>query len=148
MIVDGINFRIPKKVVAAKGNAFASHKYNSKPALHYKKLGVSILGGDLVWIQGLNLAGKYTKIKIFHKFLCHFLNPGKLIKANDGYVGHVEKEKYLKNMANPVQNRAMQSRVMVRHKTLNRWLKNRRILSQTFATTSLCMVMCSGHARW
>ena len=49
MTVDGTDFCIPQKGVAKKGNAFASHKYAGKSALRYE-LGVSILGGDLVWI--------------------------------------------------------------------------------------------------
>jgi hypothetical protein len=41
--VDGIDFRIPQKREIAKGNAFASLKYNGKSALRYQR-GVSILG--------------------------------------------------------------------------------------------------------
>ncbi len=39
---NGIDFCFPQKGVSAKGNAFASHKYNGKSALRYK-LGISIL---------------------------------------------------------------------------------------------------------
>ncbi len=51
MAVIGIGFCILQKGVAVKGNIFASNKYNGKSALCYE-LGISILGGDLVWIQG------------------------------------------------------------------------------------------------
>ena len=51
MTVDGMDFRIPQKGAATKGNAFASHKYAGKSALCYE-LGVNILAGNLVWIQG------------------------------------------------------------------------------------------------
>jgi hypothetical protein len=51
MTVDGTGFRIPQKGIATKGNAFASHKYAGKSALRYE-LGVDILAGNLVWIQG------------------------------------------------------------------------------------------------
>jgi len=47
----GTDFRIPQKGAATKGNAFASHKYAGKSALRYE-LGVDILAGNLVWIQG------------------------------------------------------------------------------------------------
>jgi hypothetical protein len=59
MKVDGINFCLSKKGVAAKRNAFASHKYNGKSALRYE-LSISILGWDQVWIQGPYPTGKCT----------------------------------------------------------------------------------------
>ena len=49
--MNGTDFRIPQKGTVTKGNAFASHKYAGKSALRYE-LGVDILGGNLVWIQG------------------------------------------------------------------------------------------------
>jgi hypothetical protein len=138
MTVDGIDFRIPQTEVVANVNAFASHKYNGKSALRYK-LGVSILGGGLVRIQGPYPTGKYTNIKLFNKVFHLFLDldPGKLDEANHGYVEHVDKVKCTMNMANPLENRAMQSRVRGHHKMLNGWQKKWGILSQTFATTSL-----------
>jgi hypothetical protein len=75
MTVNGTDFCVPQKETATKGNAFASHKYVGKSALHYEP-GVSILGGDLVWIQGPYPAGKYTDIEIFNKVLHHFLVSG------------------------------------------------------------------------
>ncbi len=59
MTVNGTDFHGPQKGTATKGNAFASHKYAGKSALRYE-LGTSILGGDLVWIQGTYPTGKYT----------------------------------------------------------------------------------------
>jgi hypothetical protein len=104
-----------------KGNAFTSHRYNSKSVL-CNKLGVSILGWDLVWIQGPYPAGKYTNIKIFNKVLRHFLDTGKLVESEDGYVGHADKVTFPENAGNPAENRAMQSRVRAAQETLNRWL--------------------------
>ena len=56
MSINGTDFRIPQTGAAIQGNAFASHKYTGKSALRYE-IGVSILGGDLVWIQGPYPAG-------------------------------------------------------------------------------------------
>ena len=81
MTVDGTDFRIPQKGAATKGNAFASHKYAGKSALRYE-LGVDILAGNLVWIQGPYPAGKYTDIVIFNKVLRNFL---------ERYRGHPDK---------------------------------------------------------
>jgi hypothetical protein len=123
MTVDGTDFRVPQKGMATKGNAFASHKYAGKSTLRYE-LGVSILGGDLVWIQGPYLAGKYTDIKIFNKVLHHFLDPGQRVEADEGYVGHPDKIKCPQNVGTPAEKWAMQGRVRAHHKTLNGWLKN------------------------
>jgi hypothetical protein len=90
MPVNGTDFCVPQKGMATKGNAFASHKYAGKSALRYE-LGVSILGGDLVWIQGPYPAGKYTDLKIFNKVLHHFLYQGERVEADGGYVGHPDK---------------------------------------------------------
>jgi hypothetical protein len=80
--VDGTDFQIPQKGLPKKGNAFASHKFAGKSALRYE-LGVSILGGDLVWIQGPHRTGKYTDIKFFNKVLRHYLEPGERVEADD-----------------------------------------------------------------
>jgi hypothetical protein len=131
MTVDGTDFRIPQKGAVTKGNAFGSHKYAGKSALRYE-LGVDILTGNLVWIQGPYPAGKYTDIKIFNKVLRNFLEPGERVEADEGYRGHPDKIKCPGNDANPAENRAMQGRVRACHETLNGRLKNWGILSQVY----------------
>jgi hypothetical protein len=83
MTVDDSDFRIPQKGAATKGNAFGSLKYAGKSALRYE-LGMDILAGNLVWIQGPYPAGKYTDIKIFNKVLRNFLKPGERVEAEEG----------------------------------------------------------------
>ena len=131
MTVDGTDFRILQKGAVTKGNAFASHKYTGKSALRYK-LGVDILAGNLVWIQGPYPAGKYTDIKIFNKVLRNFLELGERVEADEVYRGHPDKIKCPGNDANPAENRGMQGRARAHHKTLNGRLKNWGILSQVF----------------
>jgi hypothetical protein len=131
MTVDGTDFRVPQKGTATKGNAFASHKYAEKSTLRYK-LGMSIQGGDLVWIQGPYPAGKYTDIKIFKKVLHHFLDPGEQVKADKEYVGYPNKIKCPQNVGTPAEKWAMQGRVRVHHKRLNGRLKKWGILSQVY----------------
>ncbi len=63
--IDGPGFWIPQQGAAERGNTFAFHKYVGKSSLRYKLLGVDILAGNSVWIQGRYLAGKYNNIKIF-----------------------------------------------------------------------------------
>jgi hypothetical protein len=131
MSIDGTDFRVPQKGLPKKGNAFASHKYAGKSALRYE-LGISILGGDLVWIQGPYPAGKYIDIIIFNKVLTNFLEPGERVEADDGYRGHADKIKRPTNDANPTENLGMQGRVRARHETFNGRLKSWGILSQVF----------------
>jgi hypothetical protein len=83
MTVDGTDFRIPQKGAATKGNAFGSHKYAGKSALRYE-LGVDILAGNLVWIQGPYPAGKYTDIKIFNKVFAELPRAGRAGRGRRG----------------------------------------------------------------
>jgi hypothetical protein len=86
MLINGMDFRIPQTGKATTSNWFASHKYVFKSALRYK-IGVSILGRDLVWIQGPYSAGQFTNIKIFNKVLRHFLELVERIEVDNGYIG-------------------------------------------------------------
>jgi hypothetical protein len=131
MTVDGTDFRVPQNGTSTKGNAFASHKYAGKSALRYE-LGVSILMGDLVWIQGPYPAGKYTDIKIFKKVLRQFLDPGEQVEADEGYIGHPDKIKCPQNVGTPAKKWAMQGRVRAHQETLNRQLKTWGIFSQVY----------------
>jgi hypothetical protein len=83
MTVKGTDFHVPHKGTVTKGDAFVSHKYAGKSTLQYE-LGVSILGRNLVWIQGPYPAGKFMDIKIFNKVLHHFMDPGEQVEANEG----------------------------------------------------------------
>ncbi len=64
MTIDGTDFRIRQKGVAKKGNAFGPHKYAGKSALRYE-LGIDILKGNLVWVEGPYPAGTWPDVKIF-----------------------------------------------------------------------------------
>ena len=80
MTINGTDFRVAQMGAAITGNAFRSHKYSGKSALRYE-IGVSILRGDLVWINGPYPAGAWTDIKIFNKVLRHFLEEGERVEA-------------------------------------------------------------------
>jgi hypothetical protein len=82
MLVDGTDFHIPQKGAATKGNAFTSHKYAEKSADRYE-LGVNILMGNLVWIQGPYPAGAWSDIKIFTSCLAPFLERGEHFESED-----------------------------------------------------------------
>ncbi len=93
-----------------EGEQFGSHKYAGKSALRYE-LGVDIVAGNLVWIQGPYPVGNYTNIKKKIKVLRNFLEPGKRYEANEGYRSHPHKIKCPGNDANLVENQAIQGRV-------------------------------------
>jgi hypothetical protein len=131
MSIDRTNFRIPQTEEAKTGNWFASHKYSLKSALCYE-IGVSIIGGDLVWIQGPYQAGCFNDIAIFNKVLRHFLEPGERVEADNGYVGATDKIKCPDNPCNPVENEGMQSRARYCHETFNGRFKTWGILQQTY----------------
>ncbi len=122
MTIDGTNFRIHQKGPAARGDAFASHKYADKSAISYE-LGADILAGNLMWISGPYPAGKYTDIAIFKDVLTHCLKPGEQVEADNGYVGHTDKIKCPNNDCNPAGKLAMQGRARSCHETLNGRLK-------------------------
>jgi hypothetical protein len=80
MTIDGTDFRIQQKGVTKKGNAFGSHKYAGKSALHYE-LGIDILKGNLVRVEGPYPAGAWPDIKIFLNCLVGHLLPGKRVEV-------------------------------------------------------------------
>jgi hypothetical protein len=129
--IDGTDFQIPQTGEAMTGNWFASHKYSFKSALRYK-IGVSIIGGDLVWIQGPYPAGCFNDIAIFNKVLRHFLEPGERVEADNGYDGAADKIKCPDNPCNPVENEGMQSPARYRHETINGRFKTWGILQQMY----------------
>ena len=131
MTIDGTDFRVAQTGAAITGNAFGSHKYSGKSALRYE-IGVSILRGDLVWINGPYPAGAWTDIKIFNKVLRHFLEEGERVEADNGYVGATDKIKCPNNPCNPVANEGMQSRARYRHETINGRFKTWQILKNTY----------------
>ena len=131
MTIDGTDFRVPQTGEAKTGNWFASHKYAGKSALRYE-IGVSIIGGDLVWIQGPYPAGRFNDIAIFNKVLRHFLEEGERVEADNGYVGATDKIKCPDNPCNRVENEGMQSRARYRHETINGRFKSWGILRQTY----------------
>lgn len=114
------------------GNAFSSHKFKGKCALRYE-LGIDIVEGNLVWIEGPYAAGKYSDITIFRHTLIHFLDPFERVVADDGYIGEAPmKVKCPGTCVDSPEDLAEQSRVRSRHETLNGRFKCWEILKQVF----------------
>ena len=130
---DNRRHRLPHPAEGGRqeGNAFGSHKYAGKSALRYE-LGIDILNGNLVWVEGPYPAGAWPDIKIFLNTLAGHLLPGERFEADNGYVGHPGKIKCPNNDCNPERNLGMQSAARSRHETFNGRLKNWGILERTY----------------
>ena len=88
--VDGTDFRIERQT--GNGKSWYSHKFHGS-GLRYE-VGVSILEGNIVWINGPYPCGDYPDISIFRLSLLNFLENGERVEADDGYIG--EAPKYIK----------------------------------------------------
>jgi hypothetical protein len=130
--VDGTDVRIPQQGPAIPGNPFSSFKFKGKCGLWYE-IGVVILAGNIVWVNGLYAAGKYTDMKNFRHGLAHWLDEHERVEADNGYIGEVpQKVKCPGCASNPTENQAMQNRVRSRHESLNGRLKNWAILTSLY----------------
>ena len=124
--VDGTDFR-----VAENGRKFYSHKFK-KSALRYE-IGLCILTGDVVWLNGPYVAGSHNDITIFRDCLLSHLDHNERVEADDGYRGeHPEFVKCPAGFSNPADNLKMQQRVRSRQETINKRFKDWGCLRQTW----------------
>lgn len=97
------------------------------------EVGVSILNGDIVWVNGPYECGLWPDIKIFRNSLRSHLDQNERVEADDGYIGEApNKVKCPKSFTNRVSTEAMQSRARNRQETVNARFKNWQILRQIF----------------
>jgi hypothetical protein len=130
--VDGIDLRIPQQGFARKGNPFESHKYARKSALRYE-LGVDIITGHLVWINGLILAGAFPDIKKFCSCLSLWLDQDEHVEADDGYISNAPyKVKSSASLIYLNENQVMQVHVCSRQEMINMWLNQWEISKQVY----------------
>jgi hypothetical protein len=112
--VDGTDYRSP-----TQGKRFFNFKFRGF-GLHYK-IGISIMGSDIVWLNGPYESGTWNDIKIFRDSLMSNLDPGERVEADDGYVGETLRHvKCPMSFANPLKNRWMQGIVRSRYDTINK----------------------------
>jgi hypothetical protein len=94
---------------------------------------ISILGGDIVWVNGPYPPGRYNDLLIFRDALISNLEEGERVEADDGYLG--EAPQFVKCPASVTARSeclAMQSRIRNRQETVNLRFKMWNILSQRF----------------
>ena len=130
--VDGIDVRIPQQGPAIKGNPFSSFKFAGKCGLRYE-IGLDILAGNIVWVNGPFAAGKYPDIEIFRNGLAHWLDEFERVEADDGYIGEAPQKVNCPGCpSNPIEKEPMQKRVQGRHESLNGRFKNWEILKSMY----------------
>ena len=97
-----------------------SHKFKYS-AVRYE-IGLCILTGCIVWINGPFPAGLYSDITIFWQNLKGALGKNERVVADDGYIG--EAPEYVKCLAKTFQsNTKMFQNVRARHETVNNRFK-------------------------
>ena len=97
------------------------------------KVGLCILTGDIVWINGLYAPGLYNDLQIFWDSLVSQLEPNERVEADDGYKGeHPQYVKCPAGFCNPAETEEMQSRVRSRQETVNRRFKNWGCMKQVW----------------
>ena len=139
MSVDGADFMIEEPWPYKKG---ASSKwYTSKydgAGLRYE-VGVSILGGKIVWINGPLLPGKYNDHTIFkNKGLLSHLEDGERVETDDGYIFlDPEFTKARSSIFHPEDMKDLRNTVRARHETINRRMKVFKILANKFHHSDL-----------
>ena len=122
-----------QKGITGKGNAFVSqHKYAGKSALPWATSWVWTSSRGTCYGSRVPALPVSIPLYFLNKVLCHFLEPGELVEADEGYRGHPDKIKCPGNDSNPAENQVMQGRVRARHKMLNGWLKTWGTLSLVF----------------
>ena len=117
MTIDWIDYEI-----AELGRSFYSHKFQHS-ALRYE-IALSILTGDICWVNGPYEAGRWPDIKVFRDSLMSHLEKGERVEADDGYIGeHPQWVKCPKGFANLEETEFMQQRCRNRQETVNKRLK-------------------------
>lgn len=132
--VDGTDCKTTKQGKEPK--AFWDYKFRSS-GLRYE-VGVSIIGGDICWVQGPLPPGDWNDVTIFRGALKNALaeeGTGERVEADDGYRG--EDPEYCKTPCGiwhdqSEESLALRSRVRRRHETINKRLKQFKCLSETF----------------
>jgi hypothetical protein len=124
MSVDCVDIRVKQK-----GPTFSSHKLKKKSALQYE-VGVGIMSGEIVWINGPFPAGMFNDITIFRDCLESCIDHMERVEADDGYRGDPTTWKVPADVLtrSGEEEDKMQMRVQGRHETINARLKFFKIL--------------------
>ena len=133
MSVDGTDCQIcePWPFTKAKSPIWWSHKIN-KAALRYE-VGLCIVSGDIVWLNGPYAAGSWNDEKIFRDCMIHYLDKDEQIEADSGYRGSDPEFVKSPSMAlRQNEDADLKNRVRARHETVNKRLKQFKMLDGAY----------------
>jgi hypothetical protein len=120
--------------IEQKGCTFASQKLKGKLAVRYE-IAVTIITGEIAWINGPFQAGKYSDLHIFREGgLQDTIDLGERDEADDGYRGDPTTFRVPYEVLTRQNEEAdnMQKRVQGRHETINARLKKFAILRERY----------------
>lgn len=124
--VDGTDCRIEEPRPFSR--SWFSQKFKG-PAVKYE-IGLSVLTGDCVWING-PFKGSKNDVTIFREGLIHRIPDGFYVIADKGYRGEPGKVSH-PNRLDDDEVREFKKRVRARHETFNARLKAFEVLNQRF----------------
>lgn len=101
-----------------------SHKFKG-PGLRYE-IGLNIRTGFIVWAFGGYPCGEYPDLKLSRELYVLSVKPGEKTLADKGY-----KDSNFFILPNQ-QNKTIHSRIMARHETVNKRLRQFAILKKSF----------------
>ena len=108
-----------------------SHKFKC-PGLRYE-IAVSIKKGDIVWIAGPYICGKWNDLEIFRDGLIYELEENERVEADNGYRAlDPEFAKTPSGCSRREERVDMQNTVRARQETVNKRLKQFQCLVQPF----------------
>ena len=97
------------------------------------EIGVDILAGNIVWIEGPHAAGKYPDVEIFCCGLAQWLDKFERVEADKGYIGEAPLKVECPGCpSNPINHQSLQKRVQGRHELLIGQFKNWEILKSMY----------------
>ena len=140
--VDGTDFRIQRQ----KGSYKHWYGYKFKKPGDRYEVGVSIKGGDIVWINAPFACGSKNDIQIFRHSLKNFLEEGERVEADDGYIGEAPKymlyQKAIRSIKVTREREQLAQRIRNRQETVNKRFKQFNCLNGTFRHRVQCHSMC------
>ena len=125
VVVDGVTAPInePRPFCTRFSKIWFNEKTNG-PGLNYK-VATSILGGDIVWVNGPFPCGMQNDFTIFNEYgLREMLDEGERVESDDGYWGGVPE--FVKTRSSPFVHdsaKDMRNKVRARHEAVNGRLK-------------------------
>lgn len=128
MTVDGVDCPVYEVDSYPQNRRWYSHKFKSAGVRY--EVGVCIQTGDICWINGPFMCGRWPDINIFRVALKRRLHARELVVADRGYRGD-SKCRTPYHIVSRTDQRAM-NKALARHETVNKRIKQFKVLKQQF----------------